>query len=870
MGDDEGRLTPPPIDTGPVTGHQSTIVSASSSPSPRRRPRLSLGTRFSAQVDGSPTSPDAATTGRASLSSATSRTTSQQQPRRSRQRHRHSDTIDSALAQLKVLALETRPPNEHDNDRVGVCQCLQAAGWQHQSTTDGVRIFTKAPDHQTTLEHHRRGPIGTAVAGAATTTTTTTTAAGGGLRTQAGVRKDEDLPWIRGEAFIAGAWQPRDVVQTLQSPSARSMWDQTLGSNSHMVELLSETDTLWMMHIRNSLGADSAGALVMTVDVESDGLPQTNNVAYLASVSVEDALCLNPAQQKTKIHLNGWCLRALPKAPWFEQPPASLANDDSPATSGRPGHRRLKSSVSIKNNGLLSPSYLPPPLPAAEALSYFPLAAAGSPNLMRTNSTGADSAHQDEERYRNVEPLDFPQFAVQKNRPSLPPTTAAAMAATTTSIQDDRPGLHVSLITHVSPGFNLSQTMVNQISLNIPLLCASVGRYLSTHGFAPYVERQPKSSGFVILDEHFEPQAGVYRLVFRVDGTEHDGPPTKIRFHGQGFGKGRFELVVENGLDDWQLDYDQEPSVQPETVYVDEHGEDRPEDEPTDVKNEVASRRNKILNSTTYEDGDATARRPPPRRRKTSLSVKASPLTTSTSVTATGTNDGTSEVTSPLSPTSIVSPSTATRGRHHRQVSTPLSSALQNAANATAAPRDLATLPGPLGGCTLTIPRHDTTRQHPITVTISRTSSNDTRNPLDRLKLVHETIGKASRLSSALQTMPLFDSVEEMLQARGGDSSTNYSRGIVNGGCATYHHGVVVDVDEENNKGKDVMARARLKLAAQVLKEIQLNQANERAKHADDNVDTLARELAHDVGHHAEQTHEVAGALGLEGISKAV
>ncbi|KAM0789253.1 hypothetical protein ACM66B_000096 [Microbotryomycetes sp. NB124-2] len=783
-----------------------------SSSSPRRRPRLSLGTRFDASVPPQPNSSSGDV--HASPRTASTSAASESNLSTTNSRHRHSDTIQSALNQLKVLAGETSAPAATVPTRVGIVKCLEAAGWQHQSTTDGVRIFTKAPDHElgSSVQHK-----------AMTMRTTMTDALTQGVGRQAGIRKDEDLPWIRGEAFIAGSWNPVDVAHTVLNQAARALWDPRFDAiGSDTVEFLNESDTLWSMLVRGELGSDREGALVSTIDND-----KRNKTAYVASVSVEDPLLIRQAP-RTTIHLNGWCLRSLRRAPPFEEPPPKPNDEESPATPSRPGHRRLKSSMSIKNTGMLSPSFLPPPLPTMDAMSYFP-----SVSLVRQNSTGADSAHNEEEKYKDVNPLDFPHFAVPRTRGSLPATNPAAAAVVNANDSDEnRPGLHVSFITHVSPGFNLSQTVVNQLALHLPLLIASIGRYLTVRGFAPWVQRLPKRDGLVILDEQYQPLEGCYRLVFRVDGVD-EGPATKIRFHGHGFGKGRFEVVVENALDDWQLEYDVEPKVQPETQYVDEHENDEEAD---------AARRM-----------DAKTRPPPPRRRKTSMSVKASPLTISTNLA--GTNEGTGQ-TSAGGP-SVVSPLSATSRL----------SLGSNSANAYGGgvTMDPASLPGPLGACTLVIPRHSSTRYHPITVTISRNSTIDTLNPLDKLSNVHQVLGPAIRSSSNLSNLSstishsLFDSVEDMLEAR--------------------------------NESSDKMAKLRLRAVSDLLRQVRENEERLRGERDNGYVDKLARELAEDVGHHQAHltdddptvasdvnarrrasgstiTKGMQGSLGLEGMSR--
>lgn len=95
----------------------------------------------------------------------------------------------------------------------GIIARLQAdAGWIYSTSVDGVRILTREPDSNS-----------------ATATATDGARPGRG---RAGVRSDEDLPWIRGEGWIEGRWRLEDVSQAVLNVGARGVCESLVSLSS--------------------------------------------------------------------------------------------------------------------------------------------------------------------------------------------------------------------------------------------------------------------------------------------------------------------------------------------------------------------------------------------------------------------------------------------------------------------------------------------------------------------------------------------------------------------------------------------------------------------------------------------------------------
>lgn len=564
------------------------------------------------------------------------------------------------------------------------------------------------------------------------------------------------------------------------------------------------------MHIRAELGTDRDACLVSTVEHELANSFQPE-MAFVASTSVDDPLVPYHGT-RTQIHLNGYCFRALPRAPYFEPPPPR-ARDDGDASAAataaarqkRPGHRRTKSSMSFKQTGgMLSPSAVQPPLPTTDGGFPFQSRNFGSNGNGNGNGNRSSSPREDERDDDNddddaddpargraamlspsigldINPFDMftspPPPARSSGLPTTSPETNNAATAATPS-STNRPGVHVSLLVHVSPGFNLPQTTVNQLSVHLPLSIASINRFLSTYGFPAYIVRNAPEAGLHIMDERFDAVAATYRVVYRV--TRNQAPPVRIRFHGSTFAKGRFTVDVHGGPEDWELEYDVEPDFQPEITRTTDRdptlGDDdvMRKDRAAAAGSTISENQSEQSSSTHQLDGRPRPR--PPNSRKTSLSVLASPLSQSDTVplpsfsmispsSATPTSPGGRNMSSPADPRreqeqkrGVDDGGTAgRRGSVDARSVSETTSRVPTAAPVSrdqapqqtkqVTPLDPATLPGPLGGCTLVIPAPDELQYHAVTVTITKNPAAVSR-PLDGMSVMSAALGRAARIAA--------------------------------------------------------------------------------------------------------------------------
>lgn len=108
----------------------------------------------------------------------------------------------------------------------------------------------------------------------------------------------------------------------------------------------------------------------------------------------------------------------------------------------------------------------------------------------------------------------------------------------------------MSMIVRAAPGYNLPGSVVEQLSVHLPLAIHSVSRFLTTHGFAPHLVR---TSGVKLREECYKPITQDYRVVFsgRRDDPgaagrrrdDRDGN-ARIRFHG--FGRDKVDIELQN------------------------------------------------------------------------------------------------------------------------------------------------------------------------------------------------------------------------------------------------------------------------------------------------------------------------------------
>ncbi|GAA5962461.1 hypothetical protein JCM3765_004304 [Sporobolomyces pararoseus] len=499
--------------------------------------------------------------------------------------HRHSEKINNALELLKTLSDQAVTPapmeeredeGKDDQPEEGIIANLASHGWTHQTTNNGIRIFQLDSEADTFVPTPNDPALRSSTAlersktngSARTRGAITSPGIGGGSgmasSTRRGARADEVLPFFRGEGWIEGSWRKEDVAATIVSQGAREQWDPRFDSSkSQIVELLSESDTLVHMHIKGSFVADRDACMVTTR--ANDDREGKENVLYVAACSVDDPLVPSTAS-RTSVHLNGFTIRSLPRAPHFEPPPPPQASTtdtvliDLPPT--RPSHRRTKSSVSVihnhqNNHNFLSPH---PPLPSSNPFNSLsaplnaPIAPPPPPPLNQTFSsstlaTSSNGAPPSEPESAFPFPLTFQS---QNQNSALHPPTATRPLPGNPS---NRPGLAVSMLIRASPGYNLPHSMLQQLSVHLPLSISAIGRFLSSHGFAPYLVRN--DSRIKLREEEFDAISAKYQAIFSVEKGAAD--EIRIRFYGGTFGR-RFDVEVQHVKPEgWRIDFDVPP-----------------------------------------------------------------------------------------------------------------------------------------------------------------------------------------------------------------------------------------------------------------------------------------------------------------------
>ncbi|BGP16833.1 hypothetical protein JCM10213v2_004838 [Rhodosporidiobolus nylandii] len=284
--------------------------------------------------------------------------------------------------------------------------------------------------------------------------------------------------------------------------------------------------------------------------------------------------------------------------------------------------------------------------------------------------------------------------------PDFEPPAAPESATAPDFSGGNSPPKHSSLA-KLSPAGPGLATVVNQLSVHLPLAIAAIGRFLSTHGFAPHLLRSLGRAK--VREECYDPNAGRHRVVFAVqreqrsferEGNEED---IRVRFHGASFGRGRFDIEVHN-VDPagWRLKYDHPPrGSEQERVRVFQEDE---------------------------ELGGAGSGQ---WRSKLSVSMRAS---------------GDEGQGRKGSGTSLLSPVAADNSSH-----------------------DPSLLPGPCGGCTLVLSPSATDPFLPVVITISRSTSDSTTLPLSKMRGMSVALAQAAQVALD-DNSTLCDSVEQLLE----------------------------------------------------------------------------------------------------------
>jgi len=373
---------------------------------------------------------------------------------------------------------------------------------------------------------------------------------------------------------------------------------------------------------------------------------------------------------------------------------------DLPPT--RPSHRRTKSSMSVINNTgntFLSPH---PPLPSSSPFNSLsvPLHAPPPPPLHQTLSSSTIATSSNGPSSASDSAFPFPLTFQSQNQANEGLRISAPPAPST------RPGLALSMLIRASPGYNLPHSMLQQLSVHLPLSIASIGRFLSSHGFAPYLIRDRSRAR--LREEEFDAQAGRYRIVFSVD-EKKDGEEeeVKIRFYGGTFGGGRYDVEVQH--------------VRPEGWRIEQ-------DVPSTSLDEA-------LREQKQEElgGEGSG------RWKSSVSIHTQKLS-------------------------------ETRQRSRWEESPSIGSPGGDTILDEPLHSDPALVPGPLGGCTLVIDPSATTLHLPVIVTISRPCVDLASQPLAKvMRSRSKALAKAAQVALDDNSI-MCDSLEEFLECgREGD-----------------------------------------------------------------------------------------------------
>lgn len=418
-----------------------------------------------------------------------------------------------------------------------------------------------------------------------------------------------------------------------------------------------------------------------------------DNTAYILSTSVDSHLVPDVLGFRTKIDLQGFALRRLDYAPVFE--PKAVTEVEGLGIPSRPSHKRNQSSASI---GLFSSLTLSGENSIRSA-SNSVSTPAGTPFLSVVPSLPASKRSSTCKFFDSFSRLSIVHY-LSSSFFSVPLYTLKS--ANTDQESSTRPGVHISLIVLASPSINLPASYSADLATKIPLSIASLNRYLSTLGFAPYIIRKEPRIELDVLEEKFDANEMKFRVVFRVH-TSLKEENTKIRFFGNGFNNGRFEVKISR-VRGWNIQYDTEPDKEPE-VFWNETGGGIGQDEFSKASGRKTTLT--VLNSTSTTRLDYFHRTP------TTSAPSSVPI-----------------------PSSTITPSTPSY----------LDPALRS---------------GPLGGCTIIIPNQTIAGGPPIVVTISK-SSITSITPLNNLKSTSRALGFASKkVGESVQN----ESIEEFLRS---------------------------------------------------------------------------------------------------------
>jgi hypothetical protein len=152
-------------------------------------------------------------------------------------------------------------------------------------------------------------------------------------------QSDSRLPFFRGESLIEGNWRISDVLASIVSIGARSIWDERFKrSESAVVAILSDTDHL----IHTTVHAGFPVGERDSVQACSVVQPNSNSGFYV-SCSVEDPAVPLGKLLRNHVSLGGWALRYRDLDEDSDDETPEILEDDTPTRKGR--HNKTLSRI---------------------------------------------------------------------------------------------------------------------------------------------------------------------------------------------------------------------------------------------------------------------------------------------------------------------------------------------------------------------------------------------------------------------------------------------------------------------------------------------------------------------------------------------
>ncbi|KEI39410.1 uncharacterized protein L969DRAFT_23855 [Mixia osmundae IAM 14324] len=361
--------------------------------------------------------------------------------------------------------------------------------------------------------------------------------------------------FFRGEGFIPGRWKPEDVSATIESFGARAQWDPRFNSSTaYVVERLSSCDRLSYARLKSAFPVGDRDACIAGRYHEAI----KDKLAYMCVTSVEDPLLPPTEVVRSTIHLNCWKLRYVDDLPRVT--PLSL--DD---TSVEPQAPAL-SMITPRPPNTRGPSDLYRTV-STHSQDESPVTLSAMPNAQPQRSSPRSKRMPDQPQPTrkmshviSQEKIFQPLLYNIPNRLSGPMAPGSVSQQSTEETESAMPGLWVSFISRSSPGGAVPESYYNMLQLSLPLSISCLRNHLQTYGFAPHLVRpQLPHLDCRVLNESFDPASGCYELIYlsthKADTLPTAANETRIRFFGNAFSKGRFDITVLHAQS-WKLEFD--------------------------------------------------------------------------------------------------------------------------------------------------------------------------------------------------------------------------------------------------------------------------------------------------------------------------